>query len=636
MNSEIASSDESPRNTQNWLTLMIGALGVVYGDIGTSPLYAFKECFNPHYGMAVTADNVLGLLSLFIWSLLSVVCFKYIFYVMRADNEGQGGIMALIAILMSKRALGVPSNLRWIIILTGLFGTALLYGDGVITPVISVLGALEGLTVATPHFNSFVVPAAVVILVLLFMFQKYGTARIGAFLGPMILVWFVSIAAIGFPAILKNPLVLTAFSPVYAFEFFLNHGYKAFAILGAVVLCVTGAEALYADMGHFGVKPIKRAWFFIVFPALLINYLGQGALLLLEGEKVIENPFFSLVPSFLLYPYVIIATMAAVIASQALISGVYSLTHQASQLGFLPRFQVVHTSADEQGQIYLPLVNQFMMVACVLLTLFFQKSSAIISAYGIAVTGTMATTSILFYFVARYVWKWPLVAAVPLIISFLIVDITFLAANCLKFFEAGWFPVVVAVAIFVIMVTWRRGRNLLSQAMVSRSMPLDDFVEKIDNEKPLRVSGTAVIMTANTNIAPPVLLHHYRHNQVLHENVVLLSIITKQRPTVPFVDRVKLDNKSHGIYVVVASYGYMEKPRIADIFNACQRLNFRISTDHLSFYLGRESLLSSGSSTMWTWRKKLFAILTRNAQTATASFEIPPDSVVELGMQLEI
>lgn len=615
---------------------MLGALGVVYGDIGTSPLYALKECFDPHYGVTLTEANVLGLLSLFVWSIFLVISVKYLGFVMRADNQGEGGIMALIALLPKEVVTKEGCLKQSFAVMAGLFGAALLYGDGVITPAITVLSAIEGLKVATPVFSPYVVPITIFILFFLFKAQKKGTSQIGSLFGPMILIWFSSLAAVSIPWLLKNPHVLNALNPLYGIRFFQDHGLRGFGVLGAVVLCITGGEALYADMGHFGKTPIRYAWYYVVFPALVLNYFGQGAMLLSVGESALSNPFYAMVPSMLLYPFVFIATCASVIASQALITGAFSLTSQATQLGFLPRFEIIHTSAEELGQIYIPKLNQALMVCCIALVILFKESSELASAYGIAVTGTMTITSLLFFYVTRQQWKWSLPTALTLLIAFLVVDLTFFFSNLLKFFDGGWFPISMGVVIFTIMITWRQGRMLLSQAMMKRSMPLKDFVEKIKKEMPHRVRGTAVIMTANVDIAPPVLLHHYQHNQVLHDRIVLMTIKTMRVPIVSQENRVTVEESGEEVYKVIARFGFMERPDIKPIFKACKHLGFKISREHRSFYLGRESLLSSGDSPLWVWRKKLFSLLTKNAQTATASFGIPPHDVIELGMQLEL
>ncbi len=618
---------ESPRELA---AISIAALGVVYGDIGTSPLYAFKECFGVEHGLPRTPENVLGILSLIFWSLTLVVILKYLAFIMRADNRGEGGILALLALISD-----VKSKSKLGLVFLGLFGAALLYGDGMITPAISVLSAMEGLGVATHALDRFVVPSTVAILVLLFLVQKRGTASVGAVFGPATLVWFVAIAAAGLPWILKNPTVLKAMNPLYGVKFFLHHGKHGFLVLGSVVLCITGGEALYADMGHFGAKPIRIAWFAVVFPALLLNYFGQGALMLARGAAV-EHPFYELVSGWMLYPMVAIAAVATVVASQALISGAYSLTQQAVQLGYCPRVSIVHTSGDAEGQIYVPEINSILMVACVALVLAFRESGKLAAAYGIAVTGTMSITSLLFYQVARKKWGWSFGVAGGLVGLFLVFDLSFFAANLVKFMHGGWFPIVIATAIFVIMVTWKRGRAALGAYMLGATLPIDMFLSDVKETKPHRVKGSAVFMTSNPDGAPPVLLHHFKHNKVLHEQVLLLSIQTKHDPEVPANERVTVTDLGHGFYQVVAVYGFMQTPSVLDILQACREGGVAANPDDTSFFLGRETLLTTGKSGMATWRKALFSFLSRNARPATHFFRIPPNRVVEMGIQVEL
>lgn len=614
--------------------LLLGALGVVYGDIGTSPLYALKECFNGPHAVNLMPQNILGILSLVFWSIALVVGLKYIAVIMKADNKGEGGIMALMALLMQKTSPGQRPFSSGKIMLFGLFGAALLYGDGVITPAISVLSAIEGLEVATPVMHPFIVPVTVAILIGLFLVQSGGTARMGAIFGPAMLVWFGTIAAIAVPWIIKRPEVILALNPYYAIKFFANNGLHGALVLSAVVLCVTGGEALYADMGHFGRKPIRTAWYFIVFPALIINYFGQGALMLEMGTEVVANPFYALVPRELLYPLVAIATVATVIASQALISGAFSLTHQATQLGFLPRLAVVHTSEHTEGQIYVPRINHFLMVACVALVLMFRESSSLAAAYGIAVTGTMAITTILFYAVARQIWQWDISSAVLVTGFFLMIDLAFFSANTAKILHGGWVPIAIGSVVFLLMTTWQRGRQVLSEKMISRSVPIEEFLARVEQEKPTRVKGTAVFMTPNRDVAPSVLLHHYKHNKVLHERVVLLTVITKNVPYVAFDEHGRTTDLGCGFSKIISKYGFMEQPQVMDILEAGGILGR--GCGEISFYLGRESLLTTGSSKLGFWRKRLFTFMMRNAQPATVFFRVPPDNVVELGSQVEV
>jgi KUP system potassium uptake protein len=638
--------------------LALGALGVVYGDIGTSPLYALKECFIGPHGVPVTKSNVLGVLSLIFWSLNFVVTLKYLTVVMRADNRGEGGILALLA-LVRPHGEGRPSGAyRWLIA-TGLFGAALLYGDGIITPAISVLGAVEGLTVATPALQQWVVPIAVVIISALFAVQRHGTAGIGAIFGPVTGVWFVSIAILGVMGILKHPSVLAALNPWYAATFLWHEGLTGLMVLAAVVLVVTGGEALYADMGHYGKRPIRVAWYSIVLPALVINYFGQGAILL-ESPAAARNPFYSLVPSWALYPMVAIATAAAIVASQALISGAFSLTRQAVQLGYCPRVNIVHTSSRTIGQIYIPQVNNALWVACVGLVLAFQSSGNLAATYGVAVTGTMTTTTVLLLVVARKQWNWPVWQVALLGGTFLVVDLAFMGTNLMKIPDGGWFPLLVAVIVYLLMSTWKKGRARLSEIVLENTLPIGVFLADISKRKPVRVPGVAVFLTSVRGGAPPVLLHHLKHNKVLHEKVILLSVIGQEIPQVDEKERVQYRELGEGFCEVVANYGFMETP---DVPNMLQSLRLaygegkelRLELMSTSFYLGRETLIpvdrrARGKKAgrpphstdglpmrpvMPRWRKKLFIFMTRNAQSATAFFGLPPNRVVELGAQIQ-
>jgi len=605
---------------------------VVYGDIGTSPLYALKECFAPEYGIAPTQANVLGILSLIFWSLNFVVSFKYLVFIMRAHNRGEGGIMALLALLHpSQDAAG---SRRWLVAL-GLFGAALLYGDGVITPAISVLGAVEGIGIATPALKAATPVVAALILIGLFLFQRRGTARVGAVFGRVMLVWFGAIAALGIAGIVQHPEVLRALNPWYALGFMFRSGRQGFLILGAVVLVVTGAEALYADMGHFGKRPIRLAWFSLVLPALVLNYFGQGAVLLARPETA-RNPFYGLVPTWALYPMVLIATAAAVVASQALISGAFSLTRQAVQLGYSPRVTIQHTSQTEIGQIYLPGLNRTLGVLCVLLVLGFQSSGALASAYGIAVTGTMTITTLLFCAVARRRWNWSVARVATLGAVFLAVDLSFLAANLVKIEKGGWFPLLVAGVVYLLMTTWKRGRAAVTGILHDNALPLPLFLEDISRSRPPRVQGTAVFMTSDPGGAPVVLLHHLKHNKVLHEKVIIMSISGEEIPQVRPDDRAEVKELGNGFYLVTGRYGFMESPDIPGLLNTLASRGLEAKPMETSFFLGRETLLPSGNSRLSRWRKKLFILMARNAQSATAFFNLPPNRVVELGAQVQI
>jgi KUP system potassium uptake protein len=634
---------EPPRGTA-LAGLALAALGVVYGDIGTSPLYAIKECFLPEHHLPPTPENVLGILSLIFWSLAFVVSFKYITVLLRVDNRGEGGILALLALV---RPAGEPSRARRALVLLGLFGAALLYGDGVITPAVSVLGALEGMSVATPALERFIVPLAVAILVGLFLFQKRGTAGVGQVFGPIMIVWFTAIAFFGVRGILREPAVIRAINPWYAVQFFIDDRLAGFLILGSVVLVFTGGEALYADMGHFGRRPIRLAWFGMALPALLLNYFGQGALLLADPSGV-DNPFYKLVPAPLLYPMVVVSVLAAVVASQALISGAFSLTRQAVQLGYSPRVTVVHTSHHEAGQIYIPEVNTGLMLACIALVLGFGSSTNLAGAYGIAVTGTMAITTVLFAYVARIRLGWPLGLVALLTALFLVVDLSFLGANLVKIPAGGWFPLALAVAIFALMTSWRQGRVILTTTMRENSLQLDLFIHDLERRAPARVPGTAVFMTSDATVAPPVLLHHLKHNKVLHERVLIMSVVSQEIPTVPDDERIDLRPHGMGFYTLIASYGFMESPNVPAVLAALKPLGLEVKVMETTFYLGRETLIPTvvtgarrkvlAGKGLWMslWRKKLFVLMTNNARSATAFFRLPPNRVVELGAQVQI
>ncbi len=631
--------------------LSLTALGIVYGDIGTSPLYALRQCFDKEYGLSASQLNVYGVLSLILWSLILVVSVKYIVFIMRADNRGEGGILALLALLLQQERRTHDRRRRLMLISIGLFGAALLYGDGVITPAISVLGAVEGLEVVTPQLGELTVVLSLGILLGLFMVQRFGTARVGGAFGPIMAVWFASIAGLGIAEIAREPRILAAVNPAYGLTFFRAHGAIGFLALGAVVLSVTGAEALYADMGHFGKRPIRLAWFALVLPALLLNYFGQGAVVL-RNPLAAANPFFMLAPRALLWPLVIIATLAAIVASQALISGAFSLTQQSVQLGYSPRVTIIHTSAREAGQIYVPEMNQMLMLGCLLLVLGFRSSTALGAAYGIAVTGTMAITTMLFYVVARSRWNWSPLHIVPITAAFLVVDLSFFLANLVKFPKGGWVPVLIALVVYTVMSTWKTGRQMLNTVLRQGSLPLDLFLDDVGRRKPPRVQGTAVFMTSTAEGVPVVLLHHLKHNKVLHEQVILMSIVTAEVPEIPRAERVKVDKLEHGFWRLTARYGFMQTPDVPDVLAAAREFGLRARPNDTTFYLGRERVIvATGSEprpgarrasgeggpilTMARWRKKLFVIMARNAQSATEFFGIPPNRVVELGAQVE-
>ncbi|MDQ6717302.1 MAG: potassium transporter Kup [Gemmatimonadota bacterium] len=615
------------------LTLL--ATGVVYGDIGTSPLYAFRECFKPEYGLRPTPANIYGVLSLIVWSLIVVVSVKYIVFIMRADNEGEGGILALLALIRQQHRRDGDVRRKKIITWLGLIGAALLYGDGIITPAISVLGATEGLEVVTPAFKNLVVPITIGVLAALFFFQSRGTDKVGKIFGPVMIVWFIAIGSLGFREITFAPEILQAINPLYGLRFFLDHGFHAFILLGAVVLVVTGAEALYADMGHFGKRPIRLAWFVFVLPALLLNYFGQGALVLREPASSL-NPFYLLAPRIMLYPMIALATAAAIIASQALISGAFSLSQQSVQLGFSPRVNIIHTSAREAGQIYVPEVNRALAVGTIIVVLMFKSSSALGAAYGIAVTGTMAITTILFYVLARSRWNWSVIHAGLLAAVFLTIDLAFFGANALKILQGGWVPLVVALGLFILMTTWQRGRLIVTKLVSKGSLPMDLFLASVAEHKPVRVPGTAVFLTSDPNGVPLVLLHHLKHNKVLHENVVLLSIKTEQVPTVPEGEQMEVQCLPHRFGRIKARYGFMETPNVPKLLAAAAEHGIIANPADTTYYLGRERLIFDPQRRgLANWRKHLFIFMSRNSRSATEFFQIPSNRVVELGAQLE-
>ncbi|MEO5904383.1 MAG: potassium transporter Kup [Gemmatimonadaceae bacterium] len=615
------------------LTLL--AVGVVYGDIGTSPLYAIKECFKAERGLVPNEANVLGVLSLIVWALILVVSVKYIAFVMRADNRGEGGELALLALILQTHQRQDDTRRKFIITTLGLTGAALLYGDGVITPAMSVLGATEGLNVVSPSFHGFVVPATIVILFSLFMIQKKGTKTIGRVFGPVMVVWFVVIGIFGAMEIMRAPGILLAANPYHGFDFFRRNGFVGFVILGAVVLAVTGAEALYADMGHFGKKPIRLAWFSLVLPALLLNYFGQGALILREPAAA-ASPFYLLAPRMLLYPLLALATMAAVIASQALISGAFSITQQCIQLGYCPRMSIIHTSETEHGQIYIPEINRALMVGCLAIVIGFRSTTALGAAYGIAVTGSMSISTILFATLARTRWNWSWAKVLSLAALFLIVDLSFLSSNALKLRHGGWVPLAIAISVFTLMTTWNSGRSIVQMLLAKGSLPIDMFLADVARRKPFRAPGTAVFMTSNPDGAPLVLLHHLRHNKTLLEQVVLLSILSANVPVVPEAERITVTDLGENFWRVIARYGFMEKADVPSVIAQAGPLGLVTDKRDITYFLGRERLLPTGRARLARWRKKIYIFLSRNSRTATEYFAIPPNRVVELGAQLEM
>ncbi|HEX8687204.1 MAG TPA: potassium transporter Kup [Pyrinomonadaceae bacterium] len=614
--------------------LSLTALGIVYGDIGTSPLYAMRECFHGPHAIEATPANVFGVMSLIFWALILIISVKYCVFVLRADNRGEGGILALTALATPIKVVSRSEN--WLLVVLGIFGAALLYGDGIITPAISVLGAVEGLNVATPLFAPYVVPATVVIVVGLFMIQSRGTAKVGRLFGPVMLVWFAAIAALGLSRIVRHPSVAVAFHPAPGVEFVLRNGWHGFLVLGTVFLVVTGGEALYADMGHFGKRPIRIVWYAVVLPALMLNYLGQGALLI-ENPAAAENPFYRLAPAWALYPLIALATCAAIIASQALISGAYSLTMQAIQLGFIPRLKIEHTSSTEMGQIYIPALNWALMLGCIAIVVGFGSSSSLAAAYGVAVTATMVITTVLLGVVARRKWGWGLAPVLALTGFFLVIDLAFFGANVIKIPAGGWFPLVVGGAIFVVMTTWKKGRRVLAARLMESSYPLEEFLEGVARDTPRRVPGTAVFMHGTSAGTPPALLHNLKHNKVLHERVVILTAKTKQ---VPFVEdegaRSKLEPLGQGFWRMTVYYGFMEDPNLPRVMEGVRLNGFAYDANDTTFFLGRETIIATRHPGMALWREKLFALMSRNATSATAYFCLPPNRVVEMGSQIEI
>ncbi len=620
--------------------LSLGALGVVFGDIGTSPLYAMRECFG-EYGITPTPENVIGILSLIFWTLILAICIKYMAFVMRADNKGEGGILSLMALAVrSQHAKEVPRR-RWLMTIFGIFGAALLYGDGMITPAISVLSAMEGLTLVAPSFHPYIIPLTIFIINALFLMQRYGTGKIGVVFGPIILIWFSVLGGLGIMGISKNPAIVEALSPHHAVEFFLRNGLAGFLVLGSVFLVVTGGEALYADMGHFGKKPIRLAWFSVALPGLVLNYFGQGALLL-QNPEAISNPFYLLAPKWALLPMVILSTMATVIASQALITGVFSITRQAIQLGFCPRVNIVHTSSQEIGQIYVPLVNWGLFVGVVWLVLTFKTSTGLAAAYGIAVTGAATITTFLAFEVARTKWNWSILKASAIFGTFLLMDLSFFGAMLHKVPHGGWVPLIIGAVLYLLMTTWQKGRQILFRRLKERSMPIEDFCQKLLREPPLRAPGTAIYMAGDPWGVPVPMLHNLKHNKVLHQRVAILTIQTKEVPFVSKRDRISIQEVIPNLYRIIANYGFMETPKMKHILEACRQRDINFNVNETTFVLGRETIIAErgpnrpGEQGMAHWRERLFAIMSKNAQRPTAFFRIPPNQVIEVGIQVEI
>ncbi|MEJ7139247.1 potassium transporter Kup [Comamonadaceae bacterium SL12-8] len=612
--------------------LTLAALGVVYGDIGTSPLYAVKEVFLLGH-VPIDHDSIMGVLSLMFWALTLVVSLKYVLLVLRADNHGEGGVIALLALALS--AVGDRVGLRARVALLGLFGTAIFFGDGVITPAISVLSAVEGLSLIAPSMDRLVLPVSLAVLTALFAVQRLGTARVGRAFGPVTLVWFVAIALVALPHIASNPHVLLAVNPWYALHFFAQHGFVAFVVLGAVVLCVTGGEALYADMGHFGAKPIRIAWYGLVMPALLINYFGQGALLL-ANPKAAENPFYLMVPQWALWPMVILATMATVIASQALISALFSVVKQAIQLGYLPRMHILHTSVRDTGQIYVPVVNWGLYAAVVFAVLMFGSSGKLAAAYGIAVTVNMSITTILTFFVIRYAWKLNPVLCVAATAFFLVIDLAFLGANLLKVIDGGWFPLVIGAVMFMLISTWQRGRALVRQHLRDDALNLSEFLDGVFYSPPARVPGTAVFLTPDVGMTPNALLHNLKHNKVLHEYNLFVTARTHEVPWIGFQKRVEIEQLGHDCWQVILNFGFKNDPDVPEALSQLTSRGVPLDEMDTSYFLSRDSVMPTVGSGMSAWREKLFASMHRNAADTADFLGLPANRVVELGSKVEI
>ncbi len=625
---------QEPHPSKNRVALTLAALGIVFGDIGTSPLYALRECFSHSVGIPLAPENILGVLSLILWSLFVVVFGKYMVFILRANNRGEGGILALLALALPQSK--VSGGRKRILTIIGIFGAALLYGDGMITPAISVLSAVEGLSVATTIFNDYISLLTVLILALLFSVQRFGTNKIGSLFGPFILLYFTVLALLGLPHIIEVPSILKAFNPMYALNLAQNYGMMAFWMLGSVFLVVTGCEALYADMGHFGRKPIQLAWLFVVFPSLAINYLGQGALLILD-PKAISNPFFNLAPTWALYPLVVIVTLATVVASQALISGVFSLTRQAILLGYAPRMNIVHTSSDQLGQIYVPFANWVLMIGTIWLVVEFDSSSNLAGAYGIAVSLTMLITTLLALLVARRRWHFSYSAVAALGTVFLVVDLAFLGANLNKILEGGWVPLTIGLFVLILMTTWKKGRRILAIRLRHECGPLENLIESDLLSLVHRIPGTGVFMASDPDMVPPALARNLHHNKVANERILIMSFIFHERPRIAKQDRVDVETLPGNILKIKCHFGFIESPNIMTVLEAMRAKNIDIPIEEMTFYLGRETLIASKSYVgMAIWREILFSFMSRNSSRATIFFKLPPNQVIEIGSQIEL
>ena len=620
------------KNTPSYLFILtLTAIGVVYGDIGTSPLYALRECFNEPNAIAPTHDNILGVLSLIFWALILIISIKYLILILRADNEGEGGILALMELVKSHlrgKSLGF-------IITIGLFGAALLYGDGIITPAISVLSAVEGLKIATPFFEPYIIPLTLIIIFVLFFFQSKGTGKVGIVFGPITLLWFITIAILGSVKIFENPAVIEALNPYYGFELFQANGFLGFLILGVIFLVVTGGEALYADMGHFGRFPIRLAWFAIVLPSLVLNYFGQGALLL-NDPSLISSPFYYLAPEWALYPLVILAMLATVIASQAVISGAFSLTFQALQLGYLPRMKVYHTSEEERGQIYIPKVNWLLFIAVVGLILTFRTSSNLASAYGIAVTSTMVITTILAFNAMRKIWKWGLILSSAVSLIFLAIDLSFWGATMMKFLDGGWVPLLIGAVIYILMRTWRAGRRLLSEKIEGETAPMKEVIPDLLSIRQVSIPGTAVYMWRSANGFPPALIFNLKHNKILHKQIIILTLIFGKTPHTELSKSVYVKEIVDDLYKVIVNYGFNDKANVLEIMRILEEKGLKINYDKTSYFLGRETIIPEKAPFYKSWSKRLFSAMFANAENATDFFGLPPGKVLEVGAQIKI
>ena len=626
----MAQKQTEPKKEQKHLYfLALSALGVVYGDIGTSPLYAFRQCFYGDHAVNPTSENVLGVLSLIFWSLMIVISLKYLLVILRADNQGEGGILALMEVVLPRKG-----HRRAIILIMGLFGAALLYGDGTITPAISVLGAIDGLKVATPFFNPYIIPIALVILFLLFLLQSRGTGKVGILFGPVMIVWFVIIGLTGIIAIFNNPEVLAALNPYHAIKFFLARSLGSFFILGAVFLVVTGGEALYADIGHFGRAPIRLAWFILVLPCLVLNYFGQGALIL-NNPSYTVNPFYHLTPDWALYPMVILATLATIIASQAIISGAFSLTFQAVQLGYLPRLRILHTSEEERGQIYMPQVNWILFVATVAVVLGFQSSNNLAAAYGVAVSTTMVITTILGFVAMRTLWNWNIAVSILAAGFFLIVDLTFFSANLLKILQGGWYPLLIAAGIYLLISTWMKGKEEMNNQIQKYVQPLQKYLQHIDMRKVKKIPGIAIYLSESPLSTPLAFIHNINHNKILHRRVIFISVNVKNVPFVRSEDRLKFQRLAPGFYRVLLLYGFMNRPDVRSALKIVQNQYLKLPIEDSTFYIGREKLIPRESIGMAKWRSRLFVFMKRNSEDIVQNFNIPPERVFEIGAQFK-